>query len=373
MQDGQIKRRGASWVLRYYEPVIVGGKVARRRVVKRLAACSEYKDPTHPELLAQAQLILAPINAGSTQPSSADKLATFLEYKYLPHVQASKKPSTYKSYCDMWALVKGHIDGLELRKLRASDIDRILQDVAATKQRAHTTLRNARNFLSGGLRYAVRNDLIAANPARDAVVPRGLPKGETHAYTLDEIQRILAALPEGEARSAIAVISFTGLRVSELKGLKWADIVEGSLHVQRAVWWGKVTDTKTLHSAAPVPLLPIVHKALDAHRKTQPGSATYIFEGSTGQPLRLENDTRRTIRPALAKAKVQWHGWHAFRRGLATNLHALGVDDKTIQAILRHGNVATTQAHYVKTVGVQATAALRKLEKAFNGKGRRKK
>jgi len=36
----------------------------------------------------------------------------------------------------------------------------------------------------------------------------------------------------------------------------------------------------------------------------------------------------------------EWHGghygWHSFRRGLATNLHALGVDRKTIQAILRH-------------------------------------
>ena len=27
----------------------------------------------------------------------------------------------------------------------------------------------------------------------------------------------------------------------------------------------------------------------------------------------------------------EWHGWHAFRRGVATNLHTLGVDDKTIQ------------------------------------------
>jgi site-specific recombinase XerD len=46
---------------------------------------------------------------------------------------------------------------------------------------------------------------------------------------------------------------------------------------------------------------------------------------------------------ARDKSPPQWHGWHAFRRGLATNLHALGVDDKTIQAILRHSNVSLTQ------------------------------
>ena len=32
--------------------------------------------------------------------------------------------------------------------------------------------------------------------------------------------------------------------------------------------------------------------------------------------------------------RPQWQGWHPFRRGLATNLHDLGVPDKTIQAIL---------------------------------------
>ena len=41
---------------------------------------------------------------------------------------------------------------------------------------------------------------------------------------------------------------------------------------------------------------------------------------------------------------------HAFRRGLATNLHVLGVDDKTIQAILRHSNIAITQNIYIKSV-----------------------
>ena len=46
----------------------------------------------------------------------------------------------------------------------------------------------------------------------------------------------------------------------------------------------------------------------------------------------------------------QWHGWHAFRRGLATNLHALGVDDKTIQTILRHSHVGLTMNVYVKSV-----------------------
>ncbi|HVI10302.1 MAG TPA: tyrosine-type recombinase/integrase [Candidatus Binatia bacterium] len=42
-------------------------------------------------------------------------------------------------------------------------------------------------------------------------------------------------------------------------------------------------------------------------------------------------------------------GWHAFRRGLATNLNRLGVDDSVIQRILRHSNVAMMQACYIQT------------------------
>jgi len=62
----------------------------------------------------------------------------------------------------------------------------------------------------------------------------------------------------------------------------------------------------------------------------------------------------------------KWHGWHAFRRGLATNLHRLGVDDLTIQRILRHSNVAVTQACYIKTVPIAAKEAMQKLEAALN-------
>ena len=54
-------------------------------------------------------------------------------------------------------------------------------------------------------------------------------------------------------------------------------------------------------------------------------------------------------------------GWHAYRRGLATNLHELGVPDKVIQAILRHEDVSTTQRSYIKTVPQVVTDAMNQL------------
>jgi len=60
---------------------------------------------------------------------------------------------------------------------------------------------------------------------------------------------------------------------------------------------------------------------------------------------------------------MEWHGWHAFRRGLATNLNRLGVPAKTIQSILRQSNVNTTLAYYVKTSPTDSVAAMALLEK----------
>jgi hypothetical protein len=68
------------------------------------------------------------------------------------------------------------------------------------------------------------------------------------------------------------------------------------------------------------------------------------------------------IRPALEAEKIPWHGWHAFRRGLATNLHRLAVSDKVIQQILRHANVTTTINIYVKMVTRDAEEAMKRLE-----------
>ncbi len=58
----------------------------------------------------------------------------------------------------------------------------------------------------------------------------------------------------------------------------------------------------------------------------------------------------------------EWHGWHAARRGLGSNLYRLGVPDMVIQRILRHANVSTTATYYIKTAAVDVRSAMAKLE-----------
>jgi hypothetical protein len=70
---------------------------------------------------------------------------------------------------------------------------------------------------------------------------------------------------------------------------------------------------------------------------------------------------------ARDKVRPEWHGFHAFRRGLATNLHALGVDDLTIQRILRHSHVSVTQQCYIKTRDAQSIAAMNQMNALVDG------
>jgi integrase len=90
-----------------------------------------------------------------------------------------------------------------------------------------------------------------------------------------------------------------------------------------------------------------------------------MFLSPVGKPMNLDALVRDSIRPVLVKAGLTWHGWHAFRRGLASNLNRLGIDDSIIQAILRHSDVALTQRCYIKTVRSDAMAAMDVLERSL--------
>ncbi len=361
MQKGQVKQVGNCWLLRYYEPVVEGGRIVKRQKTVKLRPVANNEKAAR----AAADLVLAPINAQTATPESRLELAAFLEHVYLPHVKATKRPSTHMAYNTMWLLAKKAVNGLELRAVRTSDVDDILRAATSDKPRAHTTHRNLRNFLSGAFRFAIRRNMVSSNPVRDAEIPRGEPAGPKAAYTLAEIQAMLHVLPE-PARTFVIVAALTGLRVSEIKGLRWEDFKGNELHVQRSVWSGHISETKTLTSKAPVPVLPLLHKALQAHRKRTP-DVGFIFVGPrTGQPLRIENLYRRDMKPLFQKEGIAWKGWHAFRRGLGTNLNALGADPKTIQGILRHSQLSTTMDIYVQPVAKESHAAMKKLEKAFS-------
>ena len=90
-----------------------------------------------------------------------------------------------------------------------------------------------------------------------------------------------------------------------------------------------------------------------------------LFQGGGGLLINLDAYTRRVVLPALKKIGIPWYGWHAFRRGLASNLYALGAQDKIVQRILRHSRPHVTRDCYIKVFDHTVLQAMQKLEAAL--------
>jgi integrase len=223
-------------------------------------------------------------------------------------------------------------------------------------------LLRVKALLSSAFTYAKQEDAIrVANPMQGVKVEGRRYKPVRQAYALEDIHAMLAKLPE-PARTVIMVAGFSGLRLSEIRGLRWEDYNGKELRVSRSVWRTHVGPTKTEQSGEnPVPVIPILQRALDEHRTRYTGDGFILAGERRGTPLHLDNLARRVITPLLGDA---WKGWHSFRRGLGTNLYRLGVPPKVIQEILRHADVSTTETHYIVVDRSETAKAMKKLERA---------
>jgi hypothetical protein len=90
------------------------------------------------------------------------------------------------------------------------------------------------------------------------------------------------------------------------------------------VWRGHAVEPKTRKSNAPVPVIAQLAERLRLHRALfgDPENGL-MFVSPIGMPINLDALARDVIAPALAKADLRSRGWHAFRRGLASNLNRL--------------------------------------------------
>ena len=144
------------------------------------------------------------------------------------------------------------------------------------------------------------------NPFSDVEIPKTQRKSAPTRYaTLDDIVSMINILEE-PAATVVAVAAFSGLRKSELQGLRWEDLKGNELHVQRTAW--RTTDvqeqTKTEASAAPVPIISELAKYLEVHRKSSLGGWIHFRRAEESPiPLDLHNMANRVIRPALRESE----------------------------------------------------------------------
>ena len=168
----------------------------------------------------------------------------------------------------------------------------------------------------------------------------------------------------------IGVAAFSGLSLSEIRGLQWDDYDGEFLHVRRAVWRSAIGEPKTEARRQSVPVIKPLREMLDGYKAMTPGVG-WIFTNAKGRPAWLDNLALREIRPVIEAAGIRWHGWHAFRRGLATNLYHMGISEAIVQRILRHekGSVVTRK-HYIQTDTPQAVVAMKQFEEQWDAIGR---
>ena len=384
MQRGRIYRHHGSWLLQFYDDVLIDGKRTRKRTCVKLApANKDYS--TKRSVLMLAERHLAPINSGQLQPESAVLVVDYIEKTYLPAAEKRLRPSTVKDYKEIFHQhLKIRLEGLRLRDFRTVHGQRIMHSIPDV---GHARLLRIKAVLSAVLTHALRTGALdGTNPVHAVSVPGRPVKFRGYAYSITEIEGMLIAT-SGVARVVVATAALTGLRLSELRGLRWSDFDGENLHVKRTVWRTVVGPTKTEDSEGIVPVLPLLQKVLEKHRNGAACDA-YIFAGEKrGAALNLHNLAARVIKPSIEKCvkcqkprsehkptenhkfeldpRLVWHGWHSFRRGLASNLYALGVMPKVIAAILRHSDIGTTLQFYVQTPAEESREALQQIEDAF--------
>lgn len=370
-QKGYVFHKGGSWFVRYADNVLVDGKVVRKLLCRKLDVPYGGQYRTKASVKPFVREFLAPINAGTVNAASTMFLEAFVDGPYFEWAERNLRVCTVSGYRQMWeAYLKPRVGKVALRDFRTVTGEKLLADIAAQHGLGRRTLQHIKAFLSGVFVQAKRLGVIdTPNPITDVSIPRVGEPEETHAYSLEEVNKMLLALADKPvAYAAVMLAALTGMRKSEIRGLRWMDYNGTELSVNRSVVDGIVDETKSQRSKAPVPCVRMLADALHSLRMSQGKLAAPnapILQMGNGKPRCLDNLARKHITPALEGTGVEWQGWHAFRRGCATVLHAMKIDDVTIQRILRHSSVAITQAAYIKSLSEAQTNAMDALENAL--------
>jgi integrase len=348
MQRGTITKSHGAWYLRWYE----NGK----RVTKRLGSTEEY--PTQRSVEPLAHDLMREVNRSSEPGTTLD---SFIETRYLSYVRDNLRLSTHTSYQNLWSV---HISDREEAQLRVREyttysVQCLLDSIAADKSLTGSSLQHIKHFLSGAFRFAAQCGIRESNPVRECRIPKTQKKSaETYAYNLDEIRRTLGVLPI-HLKAAVAVAAFSGLRLGEIVGLEWNDVTKDEITVRRSVWRDQTNPPKSKASANYVPMIPALYSILNQYRATAKGKSR-VF------PFSLDAAGKRDVSKSMESVGLKWYGWHAFRRGVASNLYALGCDDLIVQRVLRHSKVTVTREHYIQHRDPKLQEAMERLERAFD-------
>jgi site-specific recombinase XerD len=315
---------------------IVNGKSFRRSL--------QTNDGTRAEQIMQViERGLDPVLMQAQPESLSLKMAVdqFLAAGRARHL----RDSTLESYEKTLDHLADHFPGADIAGIDSIALDRY----RTGRTIAASTWRKELETLRAFFAWAKERGLVADNPARRLRMPRS-EELTTLPLTAEEIERLLIACNQiasddtaetpyirKRARALLLTLLYSGLRISDIAALKRAALEKSGHLVLRVLKTGVRLKVLLRDSAI---------KALEALPAISP---EYFFWTGRGDVRTCIKNMRRTIQRLGAIAKVHAHP-HRFRDTFAVELLTRGADIRTVQKLLGHQSVRTTERHYAHFV-----------------------
>jgi integrase/recombinase XerC len=242
----------------------------------------------------------------------------------------------------------GQITTLDLRGYLAA-----LHEAAYAKTTIARRLASLRSFF----RFGQREGWIKINPAKPLRNPRK-PRSLPHFLATEEIERLLNAPAKSSLlgrrdRAILEVMYSAGLRVSELAGLSDGDLdlASGALRVRGKGKRERISPIGSYASKA-------LHDWLSV-RKLSPrekqGPAAPVFINKFGKRLTTRSVARMLEKHLKSTGLDRRTTPHTLRHSFATHLLDRGADIRSVQELLGHKSLLTTQIYtHVSTAGLRA-------------------
>ena len=246
-----------------------------------------------------------------------------------------------------------------LRDLTPLVLQKYLSGLAKTDL-SHESRDKIRDVLSSILGSAVKFSLLVKNPVEGLRPPPPKKGKRSKPYITPVLFAALLALIAEPYATMVFVAVYTGMRISELIGLRWRNVHEDSITIDERYCRGDWGAPKSEASNATVPvLLKVIEriqrlKSLTVEVRAgravrrypavkSAGPDDLVFQSPVkGLPMRDNNILVRHIKPAARKLGVGWVNWQVLRRSFATWLKIAGTDIKDAQALMRHSRATTT-------------------------------
>ena len=369
---GSVRKRGSTWTYQFV--VVLGGE---RRFVTR----GGFRTRKECEQALSAEMSAAGKGGVTT---SRRTLADYLRNEWLPVQETRLKPSTLHGYR---LIIEQRIIPLlgsrRLGDLSPGDVTAFLQAHRALPPRrngssalSEQTIKRSFRVLHVALAHAVELGLILRNPA--SLVPRAArprPKTrEMRVWSAADLRMFLEATADDRLHAAYVVAATSGLRRSELAGLRWddVDLDAGTFSVQRArveagyeVFEGPPKSGRGRVVRVPHGTVTALrkHRAAQLEERLAFGSewidSGYVLICENGEPLHPQSLTDAFER-RVRVVDVPVIRFHDLRHTCATLLLQADVHPKIVQEMLGHSSIAITLDIYSHIVpGMQDEAARR--------------